>query len=95
MENCTKIYLSAHYNNYAPIETKTFNESSFISSSMNEKPRNKAGYTTTSCGQVGRGGYVRFPTFQLVLMHGRTKGSTDQQTDGWTKPLAELHVEVL
>ena len=65
MENCTKIYLSVHYNHYAPIETKTFNESLFVSSSMNEKQRNKAGYTATSCGWVGRGGYVCFPTFQL------------------------------
>ena len=28
---------------------------------------NKAGYTAISCGRVGRGGYARFPTFQLVL----------------------------
>ena len=81
MENCTKIYLSVHYNHYAPFETKTFNESSFVSSSMNEKQRNKAGYTATSCGWVGRGGYVRFPTFQLVLMDGRTKRPTNQQVD--------------
>ena len=63
MGNWTKIYLSVHYNHYAPIETKTFNESSFVSSSMNEKQRNKAGYMATSCGRMGRGGYVRFPTF--------------------------------
>ena len=55
MENCAKIYLFVHYNHYAPIETKTFNESLFVSSSMNEKQRNKARYTATSWEQVGRG----------------------------------------
>ena len=55
MENCTKIYLSVHYNHYAPIETKTFNESLFVSSSMNKKQRNKARYMATSWEQVGRG----------------------------------------
>ena len=38
---------------------------------------NKAGYTATSCGRVGRGGYVRFPTYRLVLTDGRTNGRTD------------------
>ena len=40
---------------------------------------NKAGYTATSCGRVGRGGNARFPTFQL----GRDR-PTDQRTDGPT-----------
>ena len=42
----------------------------------------KAGYTATSCGRVGRGGYARFPTFRPVL----TDQQTDVQTNGWTKP---------
>ena len=46
--------------------------------------KNKAGYTALSCGWVGRGGYVHFPTFRLVL--------TDGPTDGRTKPLIELRV---
>ena len=41
---------------------------------------NKAGYTATSCGRVGRGGNTRFPTFRLDH-YGRT--------DGRTKPLIE------
>ena len=41
-----------------------------------EQQKNKAGYTATSCGRVGRGGNARFPTFRLVL--------TDRRTDGWT-----------
>ena len=41
---------------------------------------NKAGYTATSCGRVGRGRYECFPTFRLVL----TDGPTDQWTDGPT-----------
>ena len=60
---------------------------------------NKAGYTAISCGRVGRGGYARFPTFQLdhygptdtfrlVVTDGPTKGLTD----GRTKPLIELRV---
>ena len=36
MGNCTKIYLSVRYNHYASTETKTFNESLFVSSSMRE-----------------------------------------------------------
>ena len=88
MENCTKIYLSVHYNHYAPIETKTFNESLFVSSSMNEKQRNEAGYTATSCGRVGRGGYAPFPTFRLMLTEGWTDEPKDQRTDG----LIELRV---
>ena len=39
MENCAKIYLFVHYKHYAPIETKIFNESLFVSSSMNEKQK--------------------------------------------------------
>ena len=42
--------------------------------------RNKAGYTATSCGRVGRSGNARFHTFRLVL----TDGPTDRPTDGWT-----------
>ena len=43
--------------------------------------KNKAGYTAhTSCGRVGRGGNVRFPTFRLVS----TDGPTDGPKDGWT-----------
>ena len=30
-----------------------------------KRRENKAGYTATSCGQVGRGGNARFPTFRL------------------------------
>ena len=36
---------------------------------------NKAGYTATSCGRVGRGGKARFPTFDHY-------GPTDRRTDG-------------
>ena len=49
-----------------------------------EDASNKAGYTATSCGRVGRGGYARFPTFRLVLMDGRAEGRT--------KPVIELRV---
>ncbi|MEE3023623.1 MAG: hypothetical protein VX367_13625 [SAR324 cluster bacterium] len=52
---------------------------------------NKAGYTATSCGRVGRGGNARFHTFQLDH-HGPTDQPTDQPTDGRTKPLIELRV---
>ena len=38
---------------------------------------NKAGYTATSCGRVGRGGNASFPTFQLER-DGRTDGRTDK-----------------
>ena len=38
--------------------------------------RNKAGYTVTRCGRVGRGGNARFPTFHY--------GPTDRWTDGLT-----------
>ena len=54
--------------------------------------RNKAGYTATSCGRVGRGGNARFPTFQLDHLYGPTNRPTDQPTDGRTKPLIELRV---
>ena len=54
--------------------------------------RNKAGYTAISCGRVGRGGYARFPTFQLnhygptdtfrlVFTDRPTDGPTDGRTD--------------
>ena len=42
-----------------------------------EKKKNKAGYTATSCGRVGRSGNARFHTFRLVL----TNGPTDRRTD--------------
>ena len=45
---------------------------------------NKAGYTATSCGQVGRGGNVRFNSFRLVLTDGPTNQRTDGRTDGRT-----------
>ena len=56
---------------------------------------NKAGYTATSCGRVGRGGNARFPTFQLERdgpTDRPTDQPTDQPTDGRTKPLIELRV---
>ena len=40
---------------------------------------NKAGFTATSCGRVGRGGNARFPTFQL-----ERDGPTNQPTNGPT-----------
>ena len=40
---------------------------------------NKAGYTATSCGRVGRGGNARFPTFRLDH-YGPTDGPTDGQS---------------
>ena len=46
-----------------------------------KKKKNKAGYTATSCGRVGRGGFARFPTFRLMLTDGRTNGRTDGRTD--------------
>ena len=49
--------------------------------------RNKAGYTATSCGRVGRGRDARFPTFRLDHFE-----RTDGQMDGRTKPLIELRV---
>ena len=44
------------------------------------KKRNKAGYTATSCGRVGRGGNARFPTFQLERDR-PTDQPTDRRTD--------------
>ena len=56
---------------------------------------NKAGYTATRCGRVGRGGNARFPTLQLER-DGQTDRPTNQPTDrltnGQTKPLIELRV---
>ena len=52
-----------------------------------EKDENKAGYTATSCGRVGRGGNARFPIFRLV-----DYGRTDGQTDGQKKPPIELGI---
>ena len=45
--------------------------------------KNKAGYTATSCGRVGRGGNAHFPTFQLELDR-PTNRPTNQPTNGWT-----------
>ena len=45
---------------------------------MSGKLCNKAGYTATSYGRVGRSGNMRFHTFRLVL----TDGPTDRPTDG-------------
>ena len=50
-----------------------------------------SGYTVASCGRVGRGRNVRFPTFQLDH-YGPTDGPMDGPTDGRTKPLIELRV---
>ena len=61
---------------------------SILSNDLSEIDKNKAGYTATSCGQVGRGGNARFHSFRLVL----TDGPTNQRTDGRTKPLIELRV---
>ena len=44
---------------------------------------NKAGYTATSCGWVGRGGNARFYSFRLNG-YGRTDQQTDGRTDGRT-----------
>ena len=44
-----------------------------------KKTKNKAGYTATSCGRVGRGGNARFPTFRLDH-YGPTDGPTDGQS---------------
>ena len=64
---------------------------------------NKAGYTATSCGRVGRGGTACFHTFRLDhykptdqqtdgATDGRSNRRTDQRTDRRTKPLIELRV---
>ena len=52
---------------------------------------NKAGYTATSCGRVGRGGNARFPTFRLDH-YGPMDGPMDGRTNGPTKALMELRV---
>ena len=46
-----------------------------------KKVENKAGYTATSCGRVGRGGNARFHTFELDHYR-RTDQRTDGRTDG-------------
>ena len=43
---------------------------------------NKAGYTATSCGRMGRGGNASFHTFWLIIMDQQTDGRTDGRTDG-------------
>ena len=45
--------------------------------------KNKAGYTATSCGRVGRGGNARFHSFELDHYR-RTDQRTDRRTDGRT-----------
>ena len=45
-----------------------------------ENEKSKAVYTATSCGRVGRGGKVRFHTFQLER-DGPTDRPTDRRTD--------------
>ena len=45
---------------------------------------NKAGYTATSCGRVGRGGNACFRTFRREC-----DGPTDRRTDGRTKRVLE------
>ena len=42
------------------------------------KKLNKAGYTATSCGRVGRGGKARFHTFRLVVTDARMDRRTDK-----------------
>ena len=57
--------------------------------------RDKARYKATSCGRVGRGGNLCFPTFQLERdgpTNQPTDRPTDRPTDQWTKPLIELRV---
>ena len=44
---------------------------------------NMAGYTATSCGQVGKGGNASFPTFRLNH-YGPMDGPTDGPMDGRT-----------
>ena len=44
---------------------------------VSQKVKNKARYTATSCGQVGRGRNARFHTFRLDH-YGRTDGRTDK-----------------
>ena len=43
---------------------------------------NKAGYTATSCGRVGRGGNARFPTFNSSVTDQPTDQPTNRRTDG-------------
>ena len=50
-----------------------------IKRKQTKKTDNKAGYTAdTSCGRVGRGGNVRFHTFQLDYHDRRTDIATDR-----------------
>ena len=52
-----------------------------IESASKSKKMNKAGYTATSCGRVGRGRNARFPTFRLNHLYGPTDRPTDGRTD--------------
>ena len=52
---------------------------------------NKAGYTATSCGWVGRGGNARFPTFRLETYFRLTEMSLLDFTSGTSSAL-QLHV---
>ena len=56
---------------------------------------NKAGYTATSCGRVGRSGNARFHTFQLMLTDGRTDGQTDGRTDKASYRVACLQLKMI
>ena len=55
--------------------------SKLISTYVWQQLPNKAGYTATSCGRVGRGGNARFPIFRLVGYGRRTDRWTDGRTD--------------
>ena len=63
---------------------RTFLEKNEKNKNKRQEKRNKAGYTATSCGQVGRGGNARFHSFRLVLTDGPTNQRTDGRTDGRT-----------
>ena len=64
---------------YTSIQSRTVGQNC-RSSSAKTAQFNKAGYTATSCGWVGRGGNARFPTFQLERDR-QTDRPTNQQTD--------------
>ena len=76
---------------YLPFHSIIFQSVMFLSikfnclpfNSLMELNENKAGYTATSCGQVGWGRNAQFPAFWLDH-YGPTDGPTDGQTDGWT-----------
>ena len=57
--------------------------------SANFTYENKAGYTATSCGRVGRGGNMRFHTFQLDHYQ-RTNGRMDKASYGVASPRLKI-----